>query len=50
MEYELVVVWETGETDIFHCKDLEDAERQRSNMLMALGNQIQYCAPRKIYF
>ena len=50
MKYELVVVWATGETDVFPCADLEDAKRRKSNMLMALGTQIQYCEPRRIYF
>lgn len=50
MRYELVVVWATGETQLFPCEDLEDAKRQQGNMMMALGNQIQYCEPRRIYF
>lgn len=48
--YELVVVWATGETQTYPAKNLEDARRQQKNMLMANGNQITYCEPRKKYF
>ena len=47
MKYELVVVWTTGETSVYECKNLEDAKRAQRNMVMAFGNQIQYCEPRK---
>lgn len=49
-DYELVVIWATGETQIFECKDLEDAHRQQRNMLIANGDQITYCEPRKKLF
>ena len=45
--YELVVVWSTGETQVYDCKNLEDAKRAQKNMLLAFGNQIQYCEPRR---
>ena len=47
MKYELVVVWTSGETQVYECKNREDAKRAQKNMLMAFGNQIQYCEPRK---
>lgn len=48
--YELVVIWKTGETQIFKALNREDAIRQQKNMLMANGNQIQYCEPRISFY
>ena len=45
--YELVVVWESGGTSLYDCRDLEEAKRAKRHMEMAFGNQITYCEPRK---
>lgn len=47
MRYELVVVWASGETQVYDCKNQEDAEKAKKNMMMAFGKQIEYCEPRK---
>lgn len=48
--YELVVVWANGETQIFEYRNREEAIKAQKNMLIANGEQIQYCEPRKKYF
>jgi hypothetical protein len=47
MRYELVVIWATGEKDIFPYNSREEAERGENGMLMALGNQISWTGIRK---
>lgn len=47
--YELVVVWANGETNVYECETIADAESGEKNMLMAFGNQITWCGFRKRY-
>ena len=45
--YELVVVWETGETDIFEYETEEKALSAGRGMFTALGKQIAWYGVRK---
>ena len=45
--YELVVVWDTGEKDIYTYNTQEDAEQAGENMKVALGNQIAWAGTRE---
>lgn len=45
-KYELVVVWESGETDVYEYDTLIEAEIGERGMEMANGNQIQWCGIR----
>lgn len=45
-EWELVVIWESDETDIYEYETREEAERGMTQMKMALGNQIEWCGVR----
>ena len=47
MRYELVVIWATGEKDIFSYNSREEAEKAGAGMLTALGNQIDWYGVRK---
>lgn len=40
--YELIVLWSTGEKDVFEYETKEDAAKGADNMRMAFGNQIQW--------
>lgn len=40
--YELIVLWSTGERDVFEYETKEDAAKGADNMRMAFGNQIQW--------
>lgn len=46
--FELVVVWETGETDVYGYDTREKAEAVGSGMKMAFGNQIQWHGVRPV--
>lgn len=45
--YELVIVWENGDKDIYEYKTREDAEKGADNMKMANGEQIAWAGVRK---
>lgn len=47
MKYELVVVWATGEREVFSFNNAEDAEFSKHNMEMAFGSQLWCCVNRK---
>lgn len=40
--FELIVVWDTGEQNIYSYESEEEAMRGADNMRMAFGNQIQW--------
>ena len=48
--WELVIVWETGETQVYEYETEQDADRGAQNMLMAFGNQIQWTGCRPQYY
>ena len=41
--FELVVLWCTGEMEIYSVGTLKQAEEARVNMLLLFGDQIDYC-------
>lgn len=45
--FELVVIWENGDKDIYPYETREAAEHGAENMRMALGNQIQWTGVRR---
>ena len=45
--YELVVIWENGDKDVYEYENEELAIKAGDNMMMALGNQIQWFGIRK---
>lgn len=45
--YELVVIWETGERDVFGYRTEERAERAGQEMKMVFGNQISWVGVRR---
>ena len=47
MRYELVVVWATGETDVFEYRTEEEAYSAGRGMRTALGNQISWWGVRR---
>lgn len=49
MDWELVVVWETGETDVFEYETEEKAEQGGKNVKMACGTQVQWYGTRRKY-
>ena len=46
-KWELVVVWSTGETDVFEYNTEEEAESAGRGMRTALGNQIAWYGTRQ---
>lgn len=40
--YQLIVIWETGEKEIYDYVSREEAEKAELNMRMVFGNQIQW--------
>lgn len=40
--YELIVIWSTGEKDVYDYETREEAEKGAKNMKMAFGNQVQW--------
>lgn len=42
MEFELIVIWDTGEKDISPYDSFESAKKGESYMRMAFGNQISW--------
>lgn len=49
MKFELVIVWETGERDVYEYGDRESAEKGAAGMRMALGNQIRWSGVRPMF-
>ena len=45
--WELVVIWDSGEKQVFKHDTEEDAEKGGRNMKMAFGNQIQWWGTRR---
>lgn len=45
--YELVVIWDTGEKDIYTYETEAEAEQAGRDMKIALGNQISWCGTRR---
>lgn len=45
--YELVVIWSTGEKNVYEYKTEEAAEKAGQGMKIALGNQIEWWCVRK---
>lgn len=49
MAYDLVVIWQSGEQNIYPYYTEETAERARKNMSMVFGDQISYSYTRRAY-
>lgn len=47
MKFELVVIWETGEKDIFEYENEREAEQAGANMTKAFGRQISWVGTRQ---
>lgn len=47
MKYELVIIWENGNLDVYEYDSQESAEQAGVNMVMALGNQIAWYGTRR---
>lgn len=45
--YELVILWQDGDKDIYQYPTREQAERAGAEMRIAFGNQIQWHGVRK---
>lgn len=48
MRYELVVIWETGEKEIYAYATREKAEETSANMKKVFGNQIAWTGVREV--
>ena len=46
--YELVIVWDTGEKEVFTYNTEEEAEKAGEGYKTAFGQQIWYCVRDKI--
>ena len=47
MNFELIVVWYTGEKDIYPYDSYESAKKGEANMRMVFGNQISWTGMNK---
>ena len=47
MKYELIVIWQSGEKDIYPYESEDAAEKGKANMKMAFGNQISWMGINK---
>lgn len=47
MDYELVVVWDNGDKNIYPYRTEEEAEQGADRMRMAFGRQITWCGTRR---
>lgn len=45
--YELVIIWESGEKNIYHYDDRETAEEREKGFHTAFGNQISWSGIRR---
>ena len=45
--YELVIVWSSGETEVFKCPDKESAEKAERGYKKAFGNQVEWSGIRE---
>ena len=43
MRYEVVIVWDHGQTDVKECETLEEAESIKAGYEMAFGSQVWCC-------
>ena len=48
MKYELVVVWENGDKDVYEYDSMIQAESSGEGMKMALGDQIAWYGVRPV--
>lgn len=48
--YELVIIWSTGEKDVYQYTTREEAEKAELGMRMAFGNQIEWSGIREKKF
>lgn len=49
-KYELVVIWENGDKDVYAYKTEEEAEEKAKGMKTALGDQISwYCVRPQLH-
>jgi len=46
MRHELIIIWDTGERDIFSYKDEATAAHAEQNMRLVFGNQIAWAGIR----
>ena len=46
-KWELVIVWDTGSTDVYAYKTEAEATQGGENMKMAFGNQVAWWGTRK---
>lgn len=46
-DWELIIVWDTDDTDIYEYRTEEEATQAGRNMKIALGNQIAWWGTRK---
>lgn len=47
MAYELVVIWDNGDKDIYEYETEDEAIRASEGMKVALGNQLRWAGVRK---
>ena len=47
MKYELIVIWETGEKEIFEYATEEEAQESCNDFRMIFGNQVAWVGIRK---
>ena len=48
MKYELIVIWETGEKEIFEYATEEEAQESCNDFRMIFGNQVAWAGTRKV--
>ena len=48
MKYELIVIWETGEKEIFEYATEEEAQESCNDFRMIFGNQVSWAGIRRI--
>lgn len=46
-DFELVVVWDTGDKDIYEYRTEEEAEKGAERIKMACGNQVAWTGTRR---
>lgn len=45
--YELIIIWYTGEREVYEYATEKEAERVGQNMCIAFGNQIEWYGTRR---
>ena len=48
MKYELIVIWETGEKEIFEYATEEEAQESCNDFRKIFGNQVAWAGIRKV--